>query len=85
VHWLVPKTILGRGERCEVRVQDESVSRAHAEILVGGMDGNLLVDLGSLNGTFVNGVRVSTRTLAHGDLLRVGKSIFRYLDGSCPQ
>jgi protease PrsW len=64
--------VLGRDESCAVRFLDERlVSRRHAEVRAEG--GRLFVrDLGSRNGTFVNGRRVSTAELRPGDTLRLG-------------
>ncbi|HEX9610665.1 MAG TPA: FHA domain-containing protein [Gemmatimonadales bacterium] len=51
---------LGRGSECEVRPEGESspVSRVHAELTVGPTDALVLRDVGSRNGTFLNGQRV---------------------------
>jgi pSer/pThr/pTyr-binding forkhead associated (FHA) protein len=70
----------GRHSRCEIRIDDPSVSRQHAEIRPRHDHQTYLSDLGSRNGTFVNGHRISTRKLVGGDLIRIGNSIFRYLD-----
>ena len=52
--------IVGRSKQADLRVSDGFVSRRHARLWLE--DGNLMVeDLGSANGTFVNGVRISTR------------------------
>ena len=63
---------IGRATDCEVRLGDESVSRRHAVIRAG--DGGLFVleDLGSRNGTWVNGLPVDRRELALGDRIRIG-------------
>jgi len=66
------ETLIGRGPRVGIVVQDDSVSRQHARILVG--DGSArLEDLGSKNGTFVNTARVTqARPLIDGDEIRLG-------------
>ena len=62
---------IGRDSACDIRLKDESASREHAEIQ--GQDGSCaLRDLGSANGTFVNGQRVSNHTLADGDVVLIG-------------
>ncbi len=63
--------VLGRGDRCELRLSDPTLSSRHCRFDVGesGVD---LVDLGSSNGTRVNGVPVSQRRLSNGDALLVG-------------
>lgn len=57
--------------------EDNTVSRRHAQII--RQDGNLVVqDLGSSNGTYVNGVRITTETLLRpGDTLQFGASVFK--------
>ena len=65
---------IGRGEACLVRLVDRKASRRHAELIV--LDGVWTVmDCGSHNGTFVNGVRLSEpRRLRTGDSLLVGQT-----------
>jgi two-component system, cell cycle response regulator len=72
--------VLGRGNDCDVRINDHSVSRRHARIQPGA-DGYYAVDLQSTNGTFVNDVPASICKLKDGDYLRVGNCIYRFLAG----
>jgi Protein of unknown function (DUF3662)/FHA domain len=77
-----PLVILGRGTDCDLRLVDPGVSRHHAEIRVE--DGEVvLVDLGSTNGTFVNGQPVRRVPLADGTRVTLGRTtlVFRR-DGS---
>lgn len=63
---------IGRAPDLELVVADDFVSTTHAQI-VPGPDGPVLEDLGSTNGTLVNGVRVTAPTsLAAGDELEIG-------------
>ncbi len=63
---------IGRAEDCDIRPLSEDVSRRHCEIVVGPADA-WIQDLGSRNGTFVNGAKIEGKTkLADGDLIRVG-------------
>jgi len=64
-------TRVGRLPDCGVQLVDASVSRYHAEIRAKG-EGFAVVDLGSTNGTRVNGVRVTERDLRDGDELSFG-------------
>src|SRR5207253_3847379 len=72
--------VLGRGNDCEIRINDHSVSRRHARIQPGA-DGYYAVDLQSTNGTYVNDVPASMYKLKDGDYLRVGNCIYRFLMG----
>ena len=63
--------VLGRSSGCDVVVDDPNVSRRHAEIRRLG-EGYSLVDLGSTNGTEVNGQRVGETSLMNGDVIGVG-------------
>jgi two-component system cell cycle response regulator len=66
------RTIIGRGQRADVRMMDEGVSREHCEILVEG-EKIVLHDLGSTNGTYCRGLRIDDRQeLADGDKILVG-------------
>lgn len=74
---------VGRGDDSDVRVQDAGISRRHARFVIDA--GHVVVeDLGSTNGTFVNGSRVAgRRVLADGDKLQFGTSTilrFEYQD-----
>jgi len=70
--------VVGRESSAGLCLTDLSVSRYHCRIR--SEDGGLqIVDLESLNGTFVNGLPVSTRLLEHGDQIRIGDSSFSFL------
>jgi hypothetical protein len=64
----------GRKPESTVQLADPNVSRNHAEVRPHG-NGWVLVDLGSTNGTRVNGVRVSSHDLAEGDEIAFGTTI----------
>jgi pSer/pThr/pTyr-binding forkhead associated (FHA) protein len=64
--------VLGRGEECDVVLPNVSVSREHAAVEVGPQ-GIVLQDLGSANGTLVNGETIESHTLARGDEIQIGK------------
>jgi hypothetical protein len=73
-----PVTLLGRGTDCDLRLVDPGVSRHHSELRVE--DGQVvLVDLGSTNGTFVNGQPVRRVALVDGTTVTLGRTtmIFR--------
>jgi len=73
--------VIGRGEDCNIRIQDHSVSRRHAR-LDPGPTGVLAVDLGSTNGSFVNDHPIDGSVpLRDGDYLRIGNCIYRFLGG----
>ncbi|MGH9153951.1 MAG: FhaA domain-containing protein [Acidimicrobiales bacterium] len=71
-----PVTI-GRTAGCDVVLDDESVSRRHAEVRRVGSD-IVLVDLGSTNGTKVNGTGIRERRLSDGDEITVGTTTVRF-------
>ena len=71
-HIARPVAAIGRGEGSDVRLRDESVSSAHATLLRKGNTW-YVVDLRSVNGTFVDGYRIAgERELSTGATLRVG-------------
>jgi hypothetical protein len=68
---------VGRDAANDLRVEHASVSAQHARIEVLGDSGVEVIDCGSSNGTFVNGIRVERRVLKAGDLLRFATAEFR--------
>ena len=62
---------MGRSRDCDVTVPDPNASRVHAEVRHVGLD-YYLVDMGSTNGTEVNGQIVKRHALAHGDTIVMG-------------
>ena len=70
-----PRIVIGRGDGCEIRLPDPSVSHRHASIRQRGSE-YVVIDEGSSNGTFVGPVRLSPqapRVVRSGDLIRVGR------------
>lgn len=79
-----PVAHVGRGAHNDVRLKDDSVSGAHAT-LTRRATGWVVLDLGSTNGTYVDGERVAAeRRLEHGCELRFGnvKLVFRAMQGA---
>lgn len=73
-----PGIVLGRGSECDLRIDDPGVSRRHAEIRADGTgpDAQLLVvDLGSTNGTVVDGVRAAQAPLSDKSRIVLGSTI----------
>ena len=74
---------VGRGPESDIFLDDVTVSRRHAEIFRrenGGKEkGYRIRDAGSLNGTYVNRVRVDSVDLRNGDEIQVGKYRFKFV------
>jgi len=68
---------VGRLPDCAIPLSDSQVSRHHAEFR-RAEQGFEVVDLGSLNGTSVNGMKVQQHALADGDVISVGETAIRY-------
>lgn len=68
---------IGRQNDCTIVLADPNVSRRHAEVRPSG-DGFVLADLGSTNGSKVNGVRVAEHQLIDGDELRFGNTVMHF-------
>ena len=80
---LTDEVVLGRDPGCTVPLPAEDVSRRHARIAPEG-DGHVVADLGSTNGTWVNGVEVERQRLAAGDRIRVGAYVVAYVAAGDP-
>ncbi|MFO0680772.1 MAG: GGDEF domain-containing protein [Sandaracinus sp.] len=72
--------VIGRSSKCDVQVDQESVSRNHARITKGS-SGYSIADLGSTNGTYVNDELVEQAMLRDGDQLKIGRTIFKFIVG----
>ena len=71
---------LGRDAECELFFSDRDISRRHASIeSTHGMF--MIRDLGSTNGTLVNDKKIQATQLVSGDLIRVGKTVLKFLRG----
>ena len=72
---------IGRSPKCDVHVDQESVSRNHCQIHFTGNE-FMVRDLGSTNGTYVNDDLVQDEwRLSHGDQLKVGRTILKFIVG----
>ena len=71
------RNVIGRGTEADIRLPDTGVSRKHVDVVLDS--GTATVeDLGSTNGTLVNGRRVSRQALVDGDVIRIGHSVLVY-------
>jgi hypothetical protein len=69
--------MIGRGADCQVILDDDYVSTRHARV-VSGENGVYVEDLGSTNGTYVNGQRITApTTITLADTVRIGKTILK--------
>ena len=76
-----PVTVIGRGSEADIIVDDPGISRRHLEIRVTP-DGVIATDLGSTNGTFVEGHQVPAATLVDGNTLTIGRTRIMFWTGS---
>jgi hypothetical protein len=74
-----PIVHLGRGLSADIRIEDAQVSRRHAIIAQRG-DGARVLDDRSSNGSFVNGREVTVADMTDGDVLRLGRVVFRFVE-----
>lgn len=71
--------VVGRSSKCDVEVDQDSVSRNHARVLHDGSR-VMVKDLGSTNGTFVNDEQIDgEHRLRNGDLIKIGRTIFKFI------
>jgi hypothetical protein len=75
------ETVIGRGAEADLRLADPGVSRRHASLRRDD-DRVVLTDLGSTNGTHVNGRRIDEVVLRDGDEITVGETALRFDDAA---
>lgn len=73
-----PRIVLGRGAGSDIQLQDSEVSRRHAMLEIHS-DEAMLVDLGSTNGTFMDGVRIERATLASHHEFSLGTTTLMFI------
>jgi pSer/pThr/pTyr-binding forkhead associated (FHA) protein len=78
LYGLTRKIILGRS-KADVPLKDGKVSRQHASIEETA-EGYLYSDLGSMNGSFINGASVHSKLLSAGDVITIGESMIRVIE-----
>ena len=70
---------MGRETGNDIVVQDINASRKHAELRLNAQGIWVITDLGSMNGTLVNGISVASQPLYPGDTVTIGKTNFEFL------
>jgi pSer/pThr/pTyr-binding forkhead associated (FHA) protein len=73
---------IGRSPKCDIRINNPSISRVHAEVRREWDGGFSILDNASSNGTFVNGVRVTQSPLKNGDVIMCGEFQFLFAEDS---
>lgn len=76
-----PVTVIGRGSEADIIIDDPGVSRRHLEIRVTP-DAVIATDLGSTNGTFVEGHQVPAATLVDGNTVTIGRTRILFWTGA---
>ncbi|MEE6281653.1 DUF3662 and FHA domain-containing protein [Georgenia sunbinii] len=76
-----PVTVLGRGTEADIVVDDSGISRRHLELRVTP-SGTVATDLGSTNGTYVEGHRTEAATLLDGNTITIGRTRILFWNGS---
>jgi pSer/pThr/pTyr-binding forkhead associated (FHA) protein len=69
--------VIGRGSDSDITISEDNVSRRHAKLIVEQGNHIYIEDLGSTNGTFINGERIQRTTLMEGDRILIGTSILK--------
>ncbi|MCB9475397.1 MAG: FHA domain-containing protein [Deltaproteobacteria bacterium] len=73
------KHLIGRGDDCNIRLDDEKISTHHAEIVIEGSEAHFR-DLGSTNGSVINNRLQPKATLHHRDVVLLGHTKIKFLD-----
>lgn len=76
------ETVIGRAAECDISINDSRISRHHLRISIDGEQA-IIEDMGSTNGTFVNGERIAMRLLHNGDQVHISSdTLFKFALGS---
>jgi hypothetical protein len=77
-HAIGPRTVIGRGAEADITVEDTGISRKHLEILWNGRQAEAR-DLGSTNGSTLNGARLTRAALPNDSVIQIGRTtiVFR--------
>jgi len=73
-----PRVVLGRGVNCDIQLQDSEISRRHAMLEIKS-DVATVIDLGSTNGTFVDGVRIHQKSIAAHEEFSLGTTTLMFI------
>ena len=68
-----PVMVIGRGAGCDLILRDHDISRRHVEVRLKGSDSLVILDLGSTNGTFIDGKLITEATLREGEKVLLGR------------
>jgi HD-GYP domain-containing protein (c-di-GMP phosphodiesterase class II) len=78
------RLVIGRDTECDINLDDSGLSRNHAEIIREG-ENLVFVDRGSLNGSLINGHRVTRRVLVAGDRIKIGDNTIQVVGNNLNQ
>jgi pSer/pThr/pTyr-binding forkhead associated (FHA) protein len=75
--------VIGRHPGCDVRLDDRTIARRHCLVRIADVAGSegIIKDLGSLNGTRINGKRIESARFYHGDRIALAKVEFLVIGG----
>ncbi|HUT56095.1 MAG TPA: FHA domain-containing protein [bacterium] len=73
------RVIIGRGEEADLDLDDKGVSRKHVMIEIHSREQIYISDLASQNGTWLNGMRIRMTKLIHGDKIRMGNTVLKFI------
>ncbi len=74
VYLLKEETVIGRDPMADIQIEDSAVSRKHLRVIVND-GGHIVADLGSANGTFINGTRTDRSDVDSGDRIQLGPRV----------
>lgn len=74
------RVMIGRKHDCDIRVECENSSRHHAQVFTVLKD-DYILDLDSMNGTYVNRKRIKKYSLEDGDIITIGSYQLKYVKG----